>query len=52
LRPARSAAAANAVPDVVDGNAPEIDDAVFEDWAQATSVEHPPVPAVNDERAT
>ena len=55
------AAAANAVPVVVD-NASAVDedadddgdddDAVFEDWAQATSAELPPVPAVNDERAT
>jgi hypothetical protein len=52
-------AAANAVPIVVDGDAPadlddddDDDDAVFEDWAQATPVELPPMPAVNDERAT
>ena len=50
---AGSDAAANAVPVVVDGNAPDDDDdAVLEDWAQATSVEIPPVPAVIDERAT
>jgi hypothetical protein len=55
------AAAENAVPIIVDGDAPadldddDVDDdndAVFEDWAQATPVELPPVPAVNDERAT
>jgi hypothetical protein len=50
---AGSDAAANAVPVVVDGNAPDDDDdAVLEDWAQATSVELPPVPAAIDERAT